>query len=223
MTTFRTVDYCSALLLWSSRQAPAQAGCTSSAWRPVSCCFFACPLGVSVGLCCFTLTHWADHASPVCQVLLCSLILAVNWVLTFFLPPQHPKHFHSFFLSVTVHQFFPLLSYPSPHSPLYHLYFSDTTFVVSTQRPNWSLLCCGGPQKRTGQMVSDDFRALLISTGNSLVLLLAWCSFRVSAGPRVEQFRPLCNISVNFRWSKWLGTCTHPSVWSRLCFFLTSL
>lgn len=35
-----------------------------------------------------------------------------------------------------------------------------------------SLLCCGGPQKRSGQMVSDDFRALLISTGNSLVLLL---------------------------------------------------
>lgn len=27
-------------------------------------------------------------------------------------------------------------------------------------------------QKRSGQMVSDDFRALLIATGNSLVLLL---------------------------------------------------
>lgn len=47
-------------------------------------------------------------------------------------------------------------------------------------------LCCGGPQKRSGQMVSDDFRALLISTGNSLVLLLAWCSLEVSAGVRVS-------------------------------------
>lgn len=50
------------------------------------------------------------------------------------------------------------------------------------------LLCCVGPQKRSGQMVSDDFRALLISTGNSLVLLLlllllCW-HFRVSAGPK---------------------------------------
>lgn len=87
--------------------------------------------------------------------------------------PQHPKHFHFFFFTVTVHQFFPLLlSSLSPRSPIICI---SLTPPLSCQlnAPTWSLLCCGGPQKRTGQMVSDDFRALLISTGNSLVLLLA--------------------------------------------------
>lgn len=64
--------------------------------------------------------------------------------------------------------------------------------------PPWPLLCCGGPQKRSGQMVSDDFRALLISTGNSLVLLLAWCSLRVSAGPRLSKFN---SVPKSFRQS----------------------
>lgn len=48
---------------------------------------------------------------------------------------------------------------------------------------------CDGPQKRSGQMVSEDFRALLISTGTSLVLLLLSSSSSlfhlVSAGPGV--------------------------------------
>lgn len=124
----------SALLLWSSRQALGQAGCNPSAWRPVSCCFSACPLGVSAGLCCFALTHWADHRSAVCQVLLCSLILAVYWVLTFFSSPQNPKHFH-FLLLLYINSSLSSC-HLSPHSPLFHLYFSDTTFVMSTQRPN---------------------------------------------------------------------------------------
>lgn len=59
-----------------------------------------------------------------------------------------------------------------------HLYLSEHSTQPQPQPHRtpvcWPLavLCCGGPQKRSGQMVSEDFRALLISTGTSLVLLL---------------------------------------------------
>lgn len=137
--------------------------------------------GVSVGLRCLTLTHGADsllappRPSPVCRVLLCSLILAVDWILTSFLPPTpQTSSFSSPSLLLCIN-----FSLSSLHLCLLTLPLPPITCIAPTpplsrqlNAPAGSLLRCGGPQKRTGQMVSDDFRALLISTGNSLVLLL---------------------------------------------------
>lgn len=206
----------SALLLWSSRQAPNQAGCNPSAWRPVSCCFSACPLGVSAGLCCFALTHWADHRSPVCQVLLCSLILAVYWVLTFFSSPQNPKHFH--FFTVTVHQFFPLLlSSVSSLSSLPPVFlWHHLCHVNSTPQPG---LCCAVAVHRSEQ----DRWSQMISGLCSFLQETAWYCYwhdALSWCLQVQGFHSSVPsvTSVNFRWRKWLGTCTHPSVWSLLFF-----
>lgn len=126
----------------------------------------------------------------VCLVLLCTESVAANCV-CFLSSPTSPN----ILLFLT----------PSPLLLLLCNLFFFLTFLLHLAAPVsvwtplippyptpvcWSLLCCGGPQKRSGQMVSDDFRALLISTGNSLVLLLAWSSLRVSAGPRLLTFIP---------------------------------
>lgn len=66
----------------------------------------------------------------------------------------------------------------------------SSSFYLSFRPPLCAVLaglCRGALQKRSGQMVSDDFRALLISTGNSLVLLLTCCW--VSAGPVWTTFK----------------------------------
>lgn len=60
-TVFSNKGCWSALLLRGSSQASGQAGFPSSAWSPASCCFSVCPPGVSVALCCFTLTRWTDR------------------------------------------------------------------------------------------------------------------------------------------------------------------
>lgn len=169
-----------------------------SAWRAVRCCVPVCPPGVSIALCCFSsirlpLTLWTDPAPRLsCQVLLFSETFAVNclcFLSCFHLPEHYSLSLH--FIHLYFCSSLPLLSFPS----LSFLHFippssSSLSFVslwlprLSTHTP--SGLCCGASQKRSGQMVSDDFRALLISTGNSLVLLLAWRSHGVSAGPRIS-------------------------------------
>lgn len=100
-----------------------------------------------------------------------------------------PRTFLTFSIYVSVHHSFPLLisisicssSSRSSSLPPVSIWLRSCQLTLPPPPPR-PLLCCCGPQKRSGQMVSDDFRALLISTGNSLVLLLAWCSLRVSAG-----------------------------------------
>lgn len=104
-----------------------------------------------------------------------------------------PRTFLTFSIYVSVHHSFPLLisisicssSSRSSSLPPVSIWLRSCQLTLPPPPPR-PLLCCCGPQKRSGQMVSDDFRALLISTGNSLVLLLAWCSLRVSAGPTIS-------------------------------------
>lgn len=156
----------------------------------------SCPPEVSVALCCcFWLFEgplsacWAATSPPprtarcfVCRVLLCTKTVAANCV--------------CFLSSPTSPNILLFLTPPPPLQPFLFLNFPPSSCCSCTLTPPyptpvcWPLLCCGGPQKRSGQMVSDDFRALLISTGNSLVLLLAWSSLRVSAGPKPLTFIP---------------------------------
>ena len=86
-----------------------------------------------------------------------------------FLSSHLPKHKSlSVFLFLFLSPSSPLLSFhPLIRPPLCH---SSTRLLPRSLAP--PARGCGGPQKRSGQMVSEDFRALLISTGNSLVLLL---------------------------------------------------
>lgn len=131
-----------------------------------SCCVPVCPPGVSVALCCFSSvgapSEWISRLST-CQAYdpVGFSLLTVCAFLSF----HHPKHSHSFyiFLYVRHHSFSP------SYFILSVIYICD---LASLRR----FLCCGGLQKRSGQMVSEDFRALLIATGNSLVLMLVWCS-----------------------------------------------
>lgn len=173
----------------------AQAGFSPSAWRAERCHVPVCPPGVSVALCCFSLTGLPlilnrPRPSSVCQDLLYFSLLTVCAFYLFFSSPQTLLTFSTSFWylyfcssSLPSDSFFSISIFHALIPPSFcHLYLSDSILVYSTPLPPRPLLCCGGPQKRSGQMVSDDFRALLISTGNSLVLLLAWCSFRVSAG-----------------------------------------
>lgn len=193
--------------LWLVMTSRVRQGSVSpSAWRME----LLCPYLSTRGLYCFVLLqlNWAfslnrPHPSSVCQVLLCSETFSVNRLCLFFLffpSPPTSLTFSVFFISVFLF-IAPLSSHPlfPPPPPLCHLYLSDCIFVDSPPSPSWPLLCCGGPQKRSGQMVSDDFRALLISTGNSLVLLLAWCSHRASAGPTISTISSF--KSLNHYWS----------------------
>lgn len=134
------------------------------------------------------------RAAPcfVCWVLLCTETVAANCV-CFLSSPTSPN----ILLFLT-----PPPLPPPPLQPFLFLNFPPSSccscIFLNAPHPTppyptpvcWPLLCCGGPQKRSGQMVSDDFRALLISTGNSLVLLLAWSSLRVSACPKLLTFIP---------------------------------
>lgn len=119
------------------------------------------------GLCCFALqldqapSHSLNSPppppSPVCPS---GLTFAVNCLcfLSFFHTPPTFSLQHLCFCA-------PLLLYRHPllPPPLCHLCLSPLiTWALAVAR-----------QKRSGLMVSEDFRALLISTGYSLVLLLA--------------------------------------------------
>lgn len=149
-----------------------------------------CPLGVSVALCCFIspgvpLSRRADLTLPPhpsaprlsVRFYFALRTFAVN-CLCFLSSLTSPNishllslYFCSSLLSSSSPSFF---IFPSL-LPLCHLYLHNSTLcpLTSSLPPSLRpLLCCCGPQKRSGQMVSDDFRALLISTGNSLVLLL---------------------------------------------------
>lgn len=113
--------------------------------------------------------------SPVCPS---GLTFAVNCLcfLSFFHTPPTFSLQHLCFCA-------PLLLYRHPllPPPLCHLCLSPLiTWALAVAR-----------QKRSGLMVSEDFRALLISTGYSLVLLLAWCC-RGSAGPRTSELNLVC-------------------------------
>lgn len=91
----------------------------------------------------------------------------------------------SFYLLLTVCRFY-LFTLLCIYISVHHtsLSLSDSTSVTFHLRRL---------QKRSGQMVSDDFRALLISTGNSLVLVLplgATASYS-SSNPTSLSNRPL--------------------------------
>lgn len=148
--------------------------------------------------------------SPVCPVLLCSLILPVYWVFNVFSSPNTPNILllcPSLFLYITssLSSGLPCLltllrPSLSPHSPLRHLYSSDTTFshANSTLRPG---LCCAVAVHRSER----DRWSRMISGLCSFLRGTAWyCCWHdalsgLSAGPRVEHFHPSWNTSVKFR------------------------
>lgn len=165
----------SALLLWGP------AGVRPSAWRQ-RCCVPVCPPGGSVALrfswIRLPLTLWTAPPPPPSPVCPSGLTFAVNCLcfLSFFHTPPTFSLQHLCFCA-------PLLLYRHPllPPPLCHLCLSPLiTWALAVAR-----------QKRSGLMVSEDFRALLISTGYSLVLLLAWCC-RGSAGPRTSELNLVC-------------------------------
>lgn len=120
-------------------------------------------------------------ATTTCSTRLCELpVCPLGFIFSLHRCYANCVCFVSFFGSFTTSLpnilLFPVSSTP----PLCHLFYPWMSCRSSLNTPPnptaplsaGTLLCCGGLQKRSGQMVSDDFRALLISTGNSLVLLL---------------------------------------------------
>lgn len=94
-------------------------------------------------------------------------LFSANCVLYLFYPPNIPLVFtlndFTLYFCLWVSSFFHLILHVCLNAPL----------TASLSFQPGLLLCCGDLQKHSGQMVSEDFRALLISTGNSLVLQLA--------------------------------------------------
>lgn len=167
-----------------------QAGFSPSAWRFME---VLRPCLSTGGLCCFVLLQLTLWMDPTPQLSVCpsgfyfAARLSVNCLCFLWL----------FSLSLThclISIFLSILHSAALSLSLVSLWLRLCLLTTSSLRP---ILCCGGLQKRSGQMMSDDFRALLISTGNSLVLLLAWSSFRVSAGPEISQ----CSLISHKLWS----------------------